>query len=195
MKIRRKLTQYDGYSPTYTWRTNNVIITAKRRRNVVFDIIVTLLLRHVSTGSWPGDTRSDNDHGINHIKQTCFIYFSHSDNISHISYVTFMSMIQHGEIYLFYFQPFFRVSRGGPMLTIFVLNLQMTRICRTRMWPSLCPWWRHQMETFSESLAICAGNSPAPVNSPHKGQWRGALMFSLICVWINDWVNNREAGD
>ena len=34
-----------------------------------------------------------------------------------------------------------------------------------------------------------------PVNSPHKGQWRGALMFSLICVWINDWVNNREAGD
>ena len=31
--------------------------------------------------------------------------------------------------------------------------------------------------------------------SPHKGQWRGALMISLICVWINDWVNNREAGD
>ena len=30
---------------------------------------------------------------------------------------------------------------------------------------------------------------------PHKGQWRGALMFSLICARINDWVNNREAGD
>ena len=28
-----------------------------------------------------------------------------------------------------------------------------------------------------------------------KGQWCGALMFSLICVWINGWVNNREAGD
>ena len=48
---------------------------------------------------------------------------------------------------------------------------------------------------ISASLAICAGNSPVPVNSPHKGQWRGALMFSLICVWINGWVNNREAGD
>ena len=35
----------------------------------------------------------------------------------------------------------------------------------------------------------------SPVNFPHKGQWRGALMFSLIYVWINDWVNNREAGD
>ena len=35
----------------------------------------------------------------------------------------------------------------------------------------------------------------SPVNSPHKGQWRGALMFSLICARINGWVNNREAGD
>ena len=49
------------------------------------------------------------------------------------------------------------------------------------------------METFSALLAICAGNSP--VNSPHKGQWRGALMFSLIWAWINGWVNNGEAGD
>ena len=30
---------------------------------------------------------------------------------------------------------------------------------------------------------------------PHKGQWRRALMLSLICVWINGWVNNGEAGD
>ena len=35
----------------------------------------------------------------------------------------------------------------------------------------------------------------SPVNFPHKGQWRGTLMFSLIYAWINDWVNNREAGD
>ena len=35
----------------------------------------------------------------------------------------------------------------------------------------------------------------SPVNSPHKGQWRGALMFSLICAWIHGWVNHREAGD
>ena len=54
-------------------------------------------------------------------------------------------------------------------------------------------WWRHQMETFSALLALCVGNSPEPVNSPHKGQWRGALMFSLICAWINGWVNNHGA--
>ena len=75
--------------------------------------------------------------------------------------------------------------------------------CRSYLGGSLCgkntggfptsPWWRHQMETFSALRAICAGNSP--VNSPHKGQWRGALMFSLICARIKDWVNNGEAGD
>ena len=35
----------------------------------------------------------------------------------------------------------------------------------------------------------------SPVNTPHKGQWRGTLMFSLICAWINGWINNHEAGD
>ena len=34
-----------------------------------------------------------------------------------------------------------------------------------------------------------------PVNSLHKGPWRGALMFSLICAWTNGWVNNRNASD
>ena len=33
------------------------------------------------------------------------------------------------------------------------------------------------------------------VNSPHKGQWRGALMFSLISAWINGWVKNGKTGD
>ena len=33
------------------------------------------------------------------------------------------------------------------------------------------------------------------VNPLHKGQRHGALRFSLICVAINGWVNNREAGD
>ena len=35
----------------------------------------------------------------------------------------------------------------------------------------------------------------SPVTSPHKGQWRGALMFSLICAWTNSWVNNRGTDD
>ena len=48
-------------------------------------------------------------------------------------------------------------------------------------------WWRHQIATFSSLLALLP-----PVNSPHKGQWQGALMFSLICAWTNSWANNRS---
>ena len=51
------------------------------------------------------------------------------------------------------------------------------------------------METFSALLAICAENSPVTGEFLHKGQWRGALTFSMICAWINGWVNSREAGD
>ena len=56
-------------------------------------------------------------------------------------------------------------------------------------------WWRHQMEHFPRYWPFVRGNHRSPVNSPHKGQWRGALMFSLIRASINRWVNNREAGD
>ena len=51
--------------------------------------------------------------------------------------------------------------------------------------------WKH----FPRNWPFVRGIHRSPVNSPRKGLWRGALMFSLICVWINDWVNNREAGD
>ena len=51
--------------------------------------------------------------------------------------------------------------------------------------------WKH----FSCYWSFVRGIHRSPVNSPHKGQWRGALMFTLICYWINGWVNNREAGD
>ena len=51
--------------------------------------------------------------------------------------------------------------------------------------------WKH----FPRNLPCVRGIHRSPVNSPHKVQWRGALMFSLICIWVNNWVNNREAGD
>ena len=51
--------------------------------------------------------------------------------------------------------------------------------------------WKH----FPRYWPFVRGIHLSPVNSPHKGQWRGALMSSLICAWINGWVNNREAAD
>ena len=65
------------------------------------------------------------------------------------------------------------------------LNPQNTSKCdkymRQYVSSPLTTWWRYLMETFSALL--------------HKRQWHGAFMFSLICVRINGWVNNCEAGD
>ena len=48
---------------------------------------------------------------------------------------------------------------------------------------------------FPRYWPFVRGIPRSPVNSPHKGQCCGDLMFSLICIWINRWVNNHEAGD
>ena len=51
--------------------------------------------------------------------------------------------------------------------------------------------WKH----YPRYWPFVRGIHRSPVNSPHKGQWRGALMFSLICACINGWVNAPEAVD
>ena len=60
-------------------------------------------------------------------------------------------------------------------------------------------WWSHddviKWKHFPRYWPFVRGIDRSTVNSPHKGQWRGALMFSLIYAWIRGWVNNREAGD
>ena len=91
----------------------------------------------------------------------------------------------------------------GPMLTSY--NCTITN-SNSKMWMKIrtCSFknvhlkmhddvikWKH----FPRYWPFVWGIRRSPVNSPHKGQWRGALMFSLICAWINVWVNNREAGD
>ena len=59
--------------------------------------------------------------------------------------------------------------------------------------------WIHDdvinLKLFFGLLTLCEGNPRSPVNSPNKGQWRGALIFLWSAPWINGWVINREAGD
>ena len=49
--------------------------------------------------------------------------------------------------------------------------------------------------TFILFIGPLCGFPGSPVKSLHQGQWRGALMFSLIWTWTKNWVNNRDAGD
>ena len=51
--------------------------------------------------------------------------------------------------------------------------------------------WKH----FPRNWPFARGIHRSPVDSPHKGQWRRALMFSLICAWTHGWANSRDAGD
>ena len=51
--------------------------------------------------------------------------------------------------------------------------------------------WKH----FLHYWACVQGIHQSPVNSAHKGQWHGALMFSLICAWTNGWANNHDTSN
>ena len=56
-------------------------------------------------------------------------------------------------------------------------------------------WWRHQMETFSALLALCAGNSPVTGEFPSQRPvtWSFVVFFDLRRN--NGWVINRYDGD
>ena len=76
------------------------------------------------------------------------------------------------------------------------LFLYFCRVIRT-VW---CAWRSFMMTSskgniFRVTGHLVQGIHRSPLNSQHKGQWRGALMFSLIYAWINAWVNNGGAGD
>ena len=71
------------------------------------------------------------------------------------------------------------------------MAISQTTCCCMKMLHDDVIKWKH----FPRYWPFVRRIHRSPVNSPHKGQRRGTLMFSLICVWINDWVNNGEAGD
>ena len=77
---------------------------------------------------------------------------------------------------------------ASPVLTI--QNPLFGMICILSLCHDDVIKWEH----FPRYWPFVWGIHRSPVNSPHKGQWRGALMFSLICARINAWVNS-EAGD
>ena len=51
--------------------------------------------------------------------------------------------------------------------------------------------WKHLPRYWT----FVRGIHRSPVNSPHKGHWRGTLICSSICDCPNRWANNGEAGE
>ena len=88
------------------------------------------------------------------------------------------------------------VAKGAAqMVYILVMILQCGRrlsfICPVNVF-SLPHYdvikWKH----FPPYWPFVRGIHWSPVNSPHKGQWSGVLMFSSICAWTNGCANNRD---
>ena len=61
------------------------------------------------------------------------------------------------------------------------------------------PWSVHddviKWKQFLRYWSLVPGIDRSPVSSQHKGQWRGALVLSLVLAWTNSWANNGDAGD
>ena len=62
-------------------------------------------------------------------------------------------------------------------------------------WGQQKTWWRHQLETFSALLALCAGNSLVTAGFP--SQRAAVRSFDIFFDQrLNDcWVNDRDVGD
>ena len=75
-----------------------------------------------------------------------------------------------------------------PLHCVVRILFFLVRECWTR--DNVIKW-----KDFPHYWPFVRGIHRSPVNSPHKGQWRGALIFSLLCASINSWVNNRKVGD
>ena len=108
----------------------------------------------------------------------------------------------------------FTLAHESVALTLLVLKPEYSELSgQSRSVPSLLISWRHNHGILTD----CAGGTEAchhddvmewkhfprywpfvqgihrpPVNSPHKGQWRGTLMFSLICVSWCWWFETQS---
>ena len=80
-------------------------------------------------------------------------------------------------------------SESVSLLMSTLFNADNAKYCNT-LHDDVIKW-----EHFPRSWHFLWRIHRSPVNSPHKSQWRGAVMFSLTCAWLNGWVNNREAGE
>ena len=90
-----------------------------------------------------------------------------SENLSEI-YTSSLKKI-HLKMSLGKWQPF---CLGLNVLMLYIMpwddwrNFRHHSLMIYEFTPESLSWWRHQMETFSALLAICAGNSPVPGEFP-----------------------------
>ena len=120
------------------------------------------------------------------IKNVCLWFFAFCLECNHGDFVPVYYLWAYNSLYYTIAKTFSWCSVDG-----FIIYYIFNFICTRSSFHNDVIKWKH----FPHYWPFVRRIHRSPVNSPHKGQWRGALMFSLIWAWMNDWVNNREPGD
>ena len=107
--------------------------------------------------------------------------------------IVYSLVTQHqlGLAYIDINQPFFAI------INLYALNKRPVVIFVTTYTGGItlknmkCEYWYNihddviKWKFFPRYWPFVRGIQHSQVNSPHKGKWRGASIFSLICAWIN----------
>ena len=82
----------------------------------------------------------------------------------------------------------------GPSIGVHMFNATISLPCPQTVAYFCYEWWRHQMENFFVSLALCVENSPVIGDFPKQRPMTRSFDFSFICAWINGRENYRKVG-
>ena len=131
----------------------NCLLLVKRKHHFLKDVIIESTTCAVKplTSRLPGYL--GRIHGINFEN---IISPERIINGDHFSNMTWMIIEMMNSI--------FRFSTGMMVYSISVLET-LSHLTASAL---SNPWWRHEMETFSELLALCAGNSPVTGEFPSQ---------------------------
>ena len=125
--------------------------------------------------------------------ETNWFFFTHHQRAQHSRWPSIL--VQNRSWHHIYWYVIIHIALNLPNRTVFYCNICLYNKVGCSRWKC----WDHddviKWKHFPRYWPFVRGIHRSPVNSPHKGQRRGALMFSLISARINGWVNNREAGD
>ena len=146
------------------------------------DLLISLAIRLYFSITWSDSQRKTAKFCIKALHYQPFVRWIHRSltggfHSQRDSNVFFVTSITHRKTY----SP---LTKGSELRKAFSCSDTVVKHDDVIKWKRFARYW-----------PFVRGIHRWPVNSPHKGQWHGALVFSLICAWINGWVNNREAGD
>ena len=119
----------------------------------------------------------------------CFFYLNPSGTCAYVSNWRYLCMFLRWN---------YAISPDSMLKVWMSVREKIIKPLRMSEWKQIPNTMEHddviKWKNFPRYWPFVRGIHRSLVNSPHKGQWRGVLMFSLICARINGSVNNDEAG-